>query len=285
MITGPEAELREISHSRRCGECGGRLSMPWGGAYGVDGWVVVCTRDINHSTFKTVRETRKLLDPNTGYVEVDILTQQPVDDIKALAVPTSREGMLDHFQKAAKRGMFPQHLNAEMRAQLMDVALAYGLDPLFGELIIYQDKPYVTIQGRRRKDAEAGNQVSMTFRPLNAEEKAFYLECDAMAEGDLIMIGTVRNANNPGHFVEVMGRVLKSETGGSPHLPINKWRLEMCQKRIEMRGRSQLFGPIANPRREELPYGVTVEGEIVREDGWQPEDETPYQPDAQLELG
>lgn len=46
--------------------------------------------------------------------------------------------------------------NPEQRMLVARVALAYGLDPIMGELTIYQGKPYVTIEGRLRLAHDSG---------------------------------------------------------------------------------------------------------------------------------
>ena len=53
MITNlEETEARALVKWDRCGECGGRLSIAWGGAWGLDQYVVRCAKDPYHKGTK-----------------------------------------------------------------------------------------------------------------------------------------------------------------------------------------------------------------------------------------
>ena len=225
--------------------------MAWGGYWGLDEYVLRCGKDASHTTIHKRLTTRKLFKPDGTTVEVDIMTQREVGDTTALAIPTTEAGMLKRTDEAEKLGLFPQRMNAQQRQHPALVALAYGLDPLMGEIIPYQGKPYITIEGRRRKDAEAGHHPSIKFRTLTQPEKEWYKEAGGLNEGDLAIICLLRTQfpNGDVSEVEALGRVLKSETTGDPHLPIVKWRIEMTQKRAEYRARRMAYGPIPLPAR------------------------------------
>ena len=182
------------------------------------------------------------------------MSQREVGDTTALAIPTTEAGMLKRTDEAEKLGLFPQRMNAQQRQLLARVALAYRLDPLMGEIIPYQGKPYITIEGRRRKDAEAGHHPSIKFRPLTPPEREWYKEAGGLNEGDLAIICLLSTQfpNGDVSEVEALGRVLKSETTGDAHLPIVKWRIEMTQKRAEYRARRMAYGPIS------LPAGLDI---------------------------
>lgn len=79
MITDlPQQAMEQMVQDRRCGECGGRLSKAWGGAFGVNADILRCGKDITHSTTRPLSRSRKLLDPDKGYVEMDVVTQKEV---------------------------------------------------------------------------------------------------------------------------------------------------------------------------------------------------------------
>ena len=53
----PEAEMTaRILQGVQCGECGTFLSKAWGGAYKINGYILKCNKDIEHSTIRAVRK-------------------------------------------------------------------------------------------------------------------------------------------------------------------------------------------------------------------------------------
>ena len=143
-----------------CGQCGSRLSNPWGGYYGINGYIIRCVKDQRHEGIRRLgRRTRMLTDPKEGRKEYDIMTQRPVEDTQALALPESEEGMVARMNEAARIGLFTNDrrnpLTPAQIENLAKLALLYRLDPLMEEIIPYQGKPYITIAGRRRIDARA----------------------------------------------------------------------------------------------------------------------------------
>lgn len=180
-----------------------------------------------------------------------------------------QETALARVQEGKTAGLFPQNVTTEQLGMLAKAAVAYGLDPLFGELTIYQGKPYISIEGRRRLDANAGHHPSIRFRPLNADEVEYYRSVDALAPRDvaLICVGT----DEYGATTEAIGILLASEreihqtSGGRDNsaTPQVKRPIEMTQKRAEMRWRKMQYGPHPLPAGMERIMGddePTVEG-------------------------
>ena len=237
-------------NSHRCGECQGRFTMPWNRELG--GHLLICVTDPDHQTYqKKYTGTRMMYNSKTQKhdLEVDILTQREVTE---LAPITDESTALAAVTKANALGLFPsKDSTPDQLALLSHVALLYRLDPNMGEIIPYQGKPYITIAGRRRLDAAAGNNVSIRFRPLSTEERQDYVDAGALHTRDVagFCVGT-----NPktGVTVEGFGRVLHSEGMGrdgkaSEHLPQGVRRIEMQQKRAERRMREMMFGPTPVP--------------------------------------
>ena len=154
---------------------------------------------------------------------------------------------LARVKQANAIGMFPDKMTVEQMDILAEVAFRYGLDPYMGELIPYQGKPYVTIKGRRRKDAEAEHHGKISFRPLNQAELDLYYEADALDKMDLAIFCVVEDVDTRAS-VEGFGRVLASERKGNANLPTVSRVIEMAQKRAEVRAREMLWGPIAKPK-------------------------------------
>lgn len=195
------------------------------------------------------------------------MTQREVGVAGALAVPQTREAMLERANQTLQAGLWPQTMTPQQKALMVQVALAYGLDPLMGELVLYQGKPLVTINARRRKDVEAGHHPSIKFRFLTAEEQQGYTDAGAINEGDLVQVGIL--TTEWGSTVEGIGKVTKEERV-SGRQPVSKSHpIEMCQKRAEARVRLMAYGPISLPQMPGITVseialaGVTVEGEVL----------------------
>lgn len=78
----------------RCGQCQGRLIMPWGGSYGVNSYILRCARDLSHQTMVSPSDTRKLFSAQRGeLVEVNVQDQTLAIPETGLAVmpPASLE--------------------------------------------------------------------------------------------------------------------------------------------------------------------------------------------------
>jgi hypothetical protein len=225
-----------------------------------------------------------LYDSERGWRDFDLTTQKEVGIPGALAVPQTREAMLERANLTVKAGLWPQTMTPGQKALMVQVALAYGLDPLMGELVLYQGKPLVTINARRRKDVEAGHHPSIKFRFLTAEEHQGYLDAGANNEGDLVQVGIL--TTEWGNSVEGIGKVTKAERAiaspksrdprGLAHPIAADNPIEMCQKRAEARVRLMAYGPIPLPQMpgitvsEIATEGITVEGEVL-----DPGDEAP----------
>ena len=274
MITDIDPEQgRALAERFRCGECSSRLTVAWQGApapdWGKGQWVLRCGKDPDHITIQRIPRTRQLYDSERGWIEVDIVTQREVGIPGALAVPQTREAMLKRADQTVQAGVWPQTMTPQQKALLVQVALAYGLDPLMGELVLFQGKPLVTINARRRKDTEAGHHPSIKFRFLTAEEKQGYLDAGAINEGDLVQVGIL--TTEWGSSVEGIGKVTKAEREATSersrdprklaHPIVTDNPIEMCQKRAEARARLMAYGPIPLPQR--AMEGVIIEGELV----------------------
>ena len=261
----------DITKECVCGECGANLLNPWGGAYGIDGYVVRCYKEVDHVGVKVRgQRTRILRDPEKGLVEVDVQTQGIVkkDAPEFLAMPSDEQGMVARLNEALDIGLFPKKdVGPQQVANLAKMALLYKLDPLMREIMPYQGQPYITIEGRRRIDARSGNAPSISFRPMDKPTKEAYVDMGALDAGDIVVFATLTDPKT-GQTVEAMGRVQNGEglnLPNSQYLPIVKWRLEMAQKRAESRARKMMFGPVALPGGMDamiLEEGDVVEGQF-----------------------
>jgi len=256
MIAGlSDPEMRQLIQTHRCG-CGKRLIMCWGGHYGVNAYVVRCAMRRDHTETQRIPRTRKLYDPDTkSFIEVDVMTQKPVGQV--LAVPTTREGMIERVNHAQQAGLWPSQMTREQKAMMVQAALAYGVDPLLGEIILYQGRPYITINARRRKDAEAGHRPTITFRIPTTEEQAALERAGIFQEGDLYQCCTL--ATEWGNSVQAWGKVTKLERTNGRSPVATSYPLEMAQKRAEARARLMAYGPTPLPDIPGLAVGEIAE--------------------------
>lgn len=241
-MTMPPPVADRFVHSHRCSVCRGPLVAPWSG----NGCAVRCAADPTHRLF--IPKASRVFGGGDMSQE---LAQQ---------IPTDESQMRTRVKKAVGIGVFPQDTTPEQQIVMANVALAYHLDPLMGEIIPYQGRPFITIAGRRRLDAMGGHKPGIKFRFLTEDEQAGFKAAGAMEDADLVQICVL--TTEWGAVVEGIGRSLASEAKGNALLPQVSRRMEMAQKRAERRAREMAYGPV--PRPVELDMQVLVEGD---EDG------------------
>lgn len=211
----------------------------------------MCVAVNEHQTYQQKSNGRRYLyDAQRGMVEVDIMNQRETSE---LAPIVDTETALAAVNRAGRLGLFPDKASPEQAQLLAEVALAYRLDPLMGEIIPFQGRPYITIAGRRRLDNAAGNAVSVSFRPPTESEQSYYVQTGVIGAEDFIQICVGYDPKTTA-TVEGFGRVLARErsrngrsAGAIENLPTIQRTIEMAQKRAERRMREQMFGPVAKP--------------------------------------
>lgn len=174
------------------------------------------------------------------------------------------------YLEHAKAGSpaFARDLTPIQAAEMARVALAYGLDPLMGELTIYQGRLYVGIDGRTRKATEHPAYDGMELVPATeAERKAF--RC---GEDEFLWICRVWRKDRRFPFVGY-GRA----GGASDRNPVSKqYGQEMAQKRAKHRALRDAFSiplpgqeeadnwqpPAAESRAVDYATGEIIDGEV-----------------------
>jgi hypothetical protein len=166
--------------------------------------------------------------------------------VDANEVKTQATFFLEHAKAGSPA--FPRDLTPIQASELARVALAYGLDPIMGELTIYQGKIYVGIDGRTRKATEHPAYDGMECVPAtDAERRGF--RC---SEDEHLWICRVYRKDMRFPFVGY-GRA----GGAGDRNPVSKtYGQEMAQKRAKHRALRDAFS-IPLPGSEES-------------DGWQP---------------
>ena len=219
--------------------------MPWVAAF--NDHALRCMVDQNHKTYQAKHgKLRNLYGAKGEEVEVNIMTGKETASPATMDASTA----LEKVQRASALGLFPPKETSLPQLQLLaQVALAYQLDPLMGEIMPYQGRPYITIAGRRRLDAVAGHHPSIAFRLLNAEETDYYTRLGTLNPGDVA--GFCVLTTEHGATVEGFGRVLAKQRDtnqrGAEFLPTIHYAIEMAQKRQERRAREMAYGPVPRP--------------------------------------
>ena len=203
------------SDGHTCGQCGSRLSVCWGGSFGINGYILRCGADISHNTI-----TRH-----------DKEYEEKIRQIKeARGMDTKALMKMDKTTMLARVGQakFPKDLTPAEHQMMADVCISYGLDPVMQELMIYQGNPYPTINARYRKAQETNKFDGINTRPATAEER----KARNCKEGDYLYCAEVwvKGCSHP--FVG-WGKVRAAETKGSEYLPIVKDPDRQAEKRAE----------------------------------------------------
>ena len=135
-----------------------------------------------------------------------------------------KAGMLARVEGAK----FPTQLTRPEKEMLAQAAVDYGLDPLTGELTIYQGHLYVTIDGRIRKAHETGKFEGIESRPATKEEREARgtpVE-HKLWRSDAYRTGCTRPFTG-------WGEVLDSEQTGNAFLPTVSRPDRMAEKRSQ----------------------------------------------------
>lgn len=160
----------------------------------------------------------------------------------ALAVPDEQVSayveMLSKYTVLSFETKDPNPLALQLIARL---AIAYGLDPLAGELMLYAGRPYLTYKGAVRIAENNPAFDGVECSPASADERAAY-RC---TEGATLWIARVWRKDRKVPFV-CYGCVEPSEYQNVPqekraYLPLYKWPNEMAAKRAKHRALKDAF--------------------------------------------
>ena len=150
-------------------------------------------------------------------------------------VPITQEQALQRVDLAGAK--WPQDLSPVHKTLLAELAVQYGLDPAFGELIIYQGKPYVGLDARFRKAHETGLLAGYETRPMTTEEKTLY----RLDEKDVVFFASIYRKDWVVPAVE-WGRVTEQEMKGANNQgPLARFPVEMAEKRALHRALRRAF--------------------------------------------
>ena len=148
-------ELERRAKREVCAECSGPLVI----RYPKGEPVLTCGSDASHEGLK--REVWE----HKGHGEF----RKEAETMESTALTQMPRAEMEQRVGSTR---WPKDLTLQEKRMMATVALEYGLDPLMGELSIYQGKPYVCINGRRRKAQEGDDMDGMEdTRPATKEER------------------------------------------------------------------------------------------------------------------
>ena len=232
-------DMQKAVHTFKCAQCGNYLLIAWSAHR--NSYMLRCGQSLEHEGVvplgrdPEIQEINALLRGGPKIMETTQLTK------------------LDQNQMLARvdQARFPKDLTLVDRQLIAQVSIEYGLDPIFNELMIYQGRPYVTIDARRRKAQETEKLDGISARPATTAER----KARQVSDGDYLFVAEVwvKGASHP---FEGWGTVRAAETKGSEHLPVVKDPAAMAEKRAEAHALRRAFH-LPLPSFEEI-----VEGEF-----------------------
>lgn len=243
-------EMIRVSMNHICAECGAFLKRSWSNEK--DCYALVCERFPEHNGIRRLGRDLEVAEIRNK------LKGEPLPMETKVLKKLDPRAMMERVNQAR----FPKDLTENDRQLIAKISIEYGLDPLFNELMIYQGRPYITIDSRRRKAQETGLLDGISARPATKQERV----ARRVPDEDYLFIAEVwvKGATHP---FEGVGRVFASETKGDVHLPIVKDPAAQCEKRAEAQGLRRAFH-IPLPSYEEIIEGefreITPEKEAVK---------------------
>lgn len=205
-------EAQEIAARNVCAVCGGILTVAWGGAFGIDSYVLRCGEDHRHIGYIKARNKQQSYRLHVAKV----LGGEQVDSTALMLM--SGEEMETRIQNAARQFGFsldaygmPKPLTVVDLAYLSRFCRDYGVDPLLGEVCLFHGRPYIMIDGLRRKAQETGQYAGLRMRPVTDKDTKLAL---GYQPDDIVYCATVRRmmANSTIAEYERYGAVTQAET-------------------------------------------------------------------------
>lgn len=179
-----EEHLKEMADTHRCNECGGQLLLAWGGYYGIDGYVLRCGSNPEHSTIAP--KSRTAVKAEETYQE-SIRRQMAMEEEYGVAKTRALakyEGVTSLTKPEAKEilmAVFPDAPDPEI-TRAMILCAGYGLNPLMKHVFLIpfnkgkENETWATVLGIKAKRLLASRKASYSYvdntpRVMTAEEQ------------------------------------------------------------------------------------------------------------------
>lgn len=175
MNTVDRAALRRLQDSHECGTCGksSHLEVRYYGGQ----WAVWCPRCRATEGFRRVLTPVQMWrrDPESVPWNIALIFQEKYGRGEK-PLTTTELATMDEPTMIARleRARWNKDIAPADRPIIASLAVQYGLDPVMGELIVYEGKPYVTFQGWLRKIQEHPQFAGIADRPMRPDEREVY---------------------------------------------------------------------------------------------------------------
>ena len=245
-------------------ECGGLLSLPWGGAYGVDSYVIICANDLSHDTVVPVKSLTQMWKEGTeipyfikSHIEnkhkEEIMEQE---SISAMVVKADTTKLTNYV-----RARFPRDLERPESARDFAIfCISHGLEPI-RDCVPFQGAPYICVEWLDRQAAADSQFKGYNYEVFTREKKEalvfdpmdLVIECHVKIEGlDHPLVGL--------GVVTLDEREQKTERGTYRSPIVAKHAQQMAFKRARSAALKQRYH-IPAPILEELPYTTVIDAE------------------------
>ncbi|KKM92415.1 hypothetical protein LCGC14_1218630 [marine sediment metagenome] len=252
-------------------ECGALLTLPWGGAYGLDSFVIKCAADPSHDKVVPVKSFYQMWKDGEelpSFIKDNIERKlrrkiMEQNNVKALVVKQDADKLSTYLQVR-----FPQDL--ARREAALDFAkwcIAHQLEPI-RDCVPYHGNPYITIEWVDRQASQDKGFKGYSYKvfsqqdkeALDFDSKDLVVECQANWDGleqPLVGLGVVTKLEKE----SVTGGPIDEATGKGYRSPVIHLK---PQQMVFKRARAATFKQhyhIPAPILEELPYTTVVEAE------------------------
>jgi len=196
----PHSEAQDVAKWNVCGVCGTGLTVAWGGSWGINGYVVRCGKDATHEGIERVRTLTQAyrhgaslplpienrLDKRFGGKRMDSVALSKLEpkEMQERIVTASAQ-----FGFSLDKNGVVKDLTVKDIAYLGAYCRDYGLDPMLGEVCLFHGRPYVMIDGLRRKAQETGQYAGLVMRPVTDRDEKLGCGYDAQ---DIVFLATAK---------------------------------------------------------------------------------------------
>ncbi len=138
--------LKQIAERNRCVECGSRLSVAWGGAFKVNGYIIRCTNNIEHKLFARPYEP-------TGYEIIEGLEKKAMLEQKNYTTAVGLPRAVGLTRKKADEIINSLWGDAPMveKTKAAMLCVDYGLNPQAKHIFLVPYRHYETVNGVKKE--------------------------------------------------------------------------------------------------------------------------------------
>ncbi|MBA7647647.1 hypothetical protein ES703_55424 [subsurface metagenome] len=274
MMIAVDYELgKEIVETCTC-ECGAVITLPWGGSWGIDSFVIKCAADPSHDKVVPVKSLYQMWKDGEelpSFIKDNIERKlrrkiMEQNEVKALVIKQDADKLSTYLQVR-----FPQDLTR--REAALDFAkwcIAHQLEPI-RDCVPYHGNPYITIEWVDRQASQDKGFKGYSYKVFSKQDKEdlefdpkdLVVECQANfknLEQPLVGLGVVtgiereaRSKDSAAEADDVTGKGYRSPV-------VHVKPQQMVFKRARAAALKQRYH-IPAPLLEELPYTTVVEAE------------------------